>query len=224
MYAIYSPLPRTCTLLPLTGVGVISGHIYAMGGLSGEEPRPTATMEAYSTMDPEAKEWSLESPMPVARYSFAVGVIENNIYAVGGIEESTNGGPQVSTNRVEVFDSNTHRWKKCAALNIQRHGCCVAVVDGFLFCLGGVSFTEVELGLVDYRLLASVEKYNPNDDSWDIVQPLSVPRWDFSVSVIGKYIYAVGGMGSGVECLSSVERYNCEKNEEAVSSMSLPRA
>lgn len=56
--------------------------------------------------------------------------------------------------------------------------------------------------------LNSVECYDPKSDQWNCsVAPTGCCRTSVGVTVLGNYIYAVGGQ-NGVSCLSLVERFD----------------
>jgi N-acetylneuraminic acid mutarotase len=61
-------------------VGVINGVIYVPGGDDGSHN--LAIVEKY---DPSKNEWSYASPMPTGRDSLAGAVVNNKLYAIGGI-------------------------------------------------------------------------------------------------------------------------------------------
>lgn len=66
------------------GVGVVNGLIYAVGGvpIPGDTQGFLNTVEAY---DPSTNIWTTKAKMPTPRTEFAVGVLGNTLYAVGGI-------------------------------------------------------------------------------------------------------------------------------------------
>ena len=68
------PMPTARTIL---GVGVLNGHLYALGGYNG---RGGTTLEVY---DPVANSWTTTAPLPIPRGG-AVGVVNGVLYAVGG--------------------------------------------------------------------------------------------------------------------------------------------
>lgn len=57
------------------------------------------------------------------------------------------------------------------------------------------------------KSIATVEEYNPHSDSWREVEPMSKPRCGVGVTVLGQYIYAVGGH-DGQDYLKTVERFD----------------
>nr|XP_015196791.1 PREDICTED: kelch-like protein 15 isoform X3 [Lepisosteus oculatus] len=80
---------------------------------------------------------------------------------------------------------------------------CLAIVNNFVFLLGGE-----ELGPDgEFHASSKVFRYDPRQNSWLRMADMSVPRSEFAVGVIGKYIYAVAGRTRD-ETFYSTERYD----------------
>jgi N-acetylneuraminic acid mutarotase len=101
----YDPVTNTWTtkqpmLTPRSGfvVGVVSGILYAIGGATGTDAPPSTTVilntvEAY---DPATNTWTIKAPMPTARRSLSVGVLNSVLYTIGG--QATFPGDYTGTN------------------------------------------------------------------------------------------------------------------------------
>lgn len=59
--------------------------------------------------------------MTIPRRNFGVGVIDNQIFVVGGFND------QITLSDVEYFDANTNRWSTTDSMRTARGGlsCCV---------------------------------------------------------------------------------------------------
>ncbi|TRY83853.1 hypothetical protein DNTS_006198 [Danionella cerebrum] len=80
---------------------------------------------------------------------------------------------------------------------------CLAIVNNFAFLLGGE-----ELGPDgEFHASSKVYRYDPRQNSWLRMADMSVPRSEFAVGVIGKYVYAVAGRTRD-ETFYSTERYD----------------
>lgn len=80
---------------------------------------------------------------------------------------------------------------------------CLAIVNNFVFLLGGE-----ELGPDgEFHASSKVYRYDPRQNLWLRMADMSVPRSEFAVGVIGKYIYAVAGRTRD-ETFYSTERYD----------------
>jgi N-acetylneuraminic acid mutarotase len=95
------------------------------------------TVEEY---DPASDQWmpAQKAPMPTARYSLAVGVVNDKIYAIGGC--CGTGFSPLAT--VEEYDPATDKWTTKAPMPIDREGLAVGVVGGKIYAIGGVRISR----------------------------------------------------------------------------------
>ena len=78
----------------------------------------------------------------------------------------------------------------------------VAVLDGFLYAVGGQDGVSC---------LNHVERYDPKENKWTKVASMMTRRLGVAVAVLNGYLYAIGG-SDGQSPLNSVERYDPQKN------------
>ncbi|KFV53838.1 Kelch-like 34, partial [Tyto alba] len=116
---------------------------------------------------------------------------------------------------VVAFDVYNHKWRDLTQVQdrVQNHSVCV--VGNFLYVLGG----EIEsCALGDAKtekiLLVTnkVHRYDPRFNTWTQITGMLEKRCQFSCSVLGKDIIAIGGKGEGGSLHSSVEVYNISKD------------
>ena len=62
-----------------------------------------------------------------------------------------------------------------------------------------------------YVYIFAVERYDPRQNKWSPVSPMSTRRKHLGCAVFNNFIYAVGGRDDCME-LSSAERYNPHSN------------
>ena len=96
--------------------------------------------------------WELRAPMPVARQELASGVLDGNVYVIGGYDENGN-----STATVQVYDPITDTWTSAQSLPFAVNHNSAAVADGKLYSFGAGG--------------GEVFLYNPNSNSWSPVVP-----------------------------------------------------
>ena len=77
-------------------------------------------------------------------------------------------------------------------------------------CLGGKIYALG--GSNSQRRLKSVECFDPYENQWSFVAPMSSPRMYLAVGALGGLLYAVGGH-DGILRLSTVECYDPQTNE-----------
>ena len=139
--------------------------------------------------------WSSGAVMPVAVAAPATGVINSNIYVVGGLQAS--GGAPVSNN--QVYNATTNVWTTAAAIPTPVFAPASAVINGNLFVIGGFegsSGTPTNL----------VQVYSPSSNSWSTRSAMLTPRGSATAVVDGNAIYVIGGNGSTLQ-LNTVEKY-----------------
>ena len=131
------------------------------------------------------------------------------------------------------YDPKENKWSKVASMNTRRLGVAVAVLGGYLYAVGG-SDGQMPLNTgthgrflfsarLFYRRIKSnsvfclsvfvwtVERYDPRQNKWTLVAPMSTRRKHLGCAVYNNWIYAVGGRDDATE-LSSAERYNPHTN------------
>ncbi|XP_029458934.1 kelch-like protein 15 isoform X2 [Rhinatrema bivittatum] len=85
---------------------------------------------------------------------------------------------------------------------------CLAIINNFVFLLGGE-----ELGPDgEFHASSKVFRYDPRQNNWLRMSDMSVPRSEFAVGVIGRYIYAVAGRTRD-ETFYSTERYDITEDK-----------
>ncbi|MCW3999181.1 MAG: hypothetical protein NWE93_02970 [Candidatus Bathyarchaeota archaeon] len=136
--------------------------------------------------------WSTLTPMPTARGSFGVAVVNAKIYAVGGINGSAN--QPLSVN--EEYNPATDTWRTRASMPTPRSGFAIAVYSNRLYVFGGT---------LGNGYVGNSEVYDPQANSWQTVASMPTPRADLCACVVGDKIYLIGG-----KCYSSISPYYVE--------------
>ena len=99
---------------------------------------------------------------------------------------------------VEYYNTHSCEWKVVATMSKRRCGVGVAVLDNFLYAIGGHDGSSY---------LNSVECYDPKTNQWSSnVAPTPSCRTSIGVGVLNGLIYAIGGQDA-VSCLNIVERW-----------------
>lgn len=122
-------------------------------------------------------------------------------YAVGGRETV----PEAvgDSGHVNAYDPTTNTWQSRADLLQPRHRPGLAVLDGYLYALGGAC---------GKTHLDSVERYNAERDQWEWVAPMKNARVGVAAAVVNRLLYAIGGF-NGIERFNTIECFHPEKNE-----------
>ena len=113
-------------------------------------PTATPTTVPTDTPVPLPKGWSQKADMPVATWGISTSELDGKIYAIGGVDGSTN---------VQVYDPSTDTWTSKAPLQSGRSFVSTAALDGHIYAFGGNTS-------IWGKSLATMEIYDPATDTW----------------------------------------------------------
>ncbi|XP_060874112.1 kelch-like protein 2 isoform X1 [Metopolophium dirhodum] len=164
----------------------------------GRIHRSTALCKSYPCIQmldlfSQKSSWVQMPNMLVDRSRLGVGLLNNNIYAVGGENGS------ICLNSVEVFNVNLEKWQMVSSMANKRCNVGVGILNNLLYAVGGFDTSTKEH-------LNSVECYDPSLDTWKLVAPMLHRRSNPGIAVIDGVMYAVGGKQGTGYCIS-VEAY-----------------
>ncbi|XP_064481703.1 uncharacterized protein LOC135394733 isoform X2 [Ornithodoros turicata] len=165
-------------------------------------------------------EWRRCNMMPLPRYGHKCVFYNDEIYIIGGFDNrDATYGLRMSTSFCFRYHVQTGEWSVIAPLRNARgyHG--VAILDNKFYVVGGVDAHDV--------LLSSVERYNPEEDTWDVLDKgLYCGRMGMGVSAFQGKLWVVGGIVQivGLQTCSTayVEVYNPNTNEWTYAASYLP--
>ena len=174
---VYDPVAdswtaKTSMTKPRWGLaaGVANGILYAVGGTDGcyTPNYGLNTLEAYN---PATDSWSTKTSMPTPRYAFGLGVVNNIIYAIGGVS-----GGSLAT--VEAYDPVANTWSATAKtpMPVARYGFAAGVVNNIIYTAGNQTSPY-----------STVEAYDPAADSWTTLASMPTGR-----------VFSGGGVGGSV--------------------------
>ncbi|XP_070569478.1 kelch-like protein 9 [Ptychodera flava] len=97
-------------------------------------------------------------------------------------------------------------------MNTCMHVHCAAVMDGFLYCVGGYNLRSTSKN----KILSKLHRYDPRFNHWMELAPMSTGRINFSLCVFEGKLYAIGGIisvsNSKSQRTGSVEVYTPDTN------------
>ncbi|MEK7767480.1 MAG: kelch repeat-containing protein, partial [bacterium] len=143
--------------------------------------------------------WTLRNSMFTGRESLAAGVLNGNLYALGGYYNTP--VPTVTTAN-EMYDPSTGSWTSKAPMLISRTGLAVAVTNGKLYVVGGTVDTVT--------MALPVGEYDPGTNLWTSRANMPTGRTYLSAGAVNGKIYAVGGVNGGALTLN--QEYNPATN------------
>ncbi|KAM5238175.1 kelch-like ECH-associated protein 1 [Ctenodactylus gundi] len=169
------------------GVGVIDGHIYAVGGSHG-----CVHHNSVERYEPERDEWHLVAPMLTRRIGVGVAVLNRLLYAVGGFDGTNR------LNSAECYYPERDEWRMITPMHSIRSGAGVCVLHNCIYAAGGYDGQDQ---------LSSVERYDVETETWTPVAPMKHRRSALGITVHQGKIYVLGGY-DGHTFLDSVECYD----------------
>ncbi|XP_060063807.1 kelch-like protein diablo [Ylistrum balloti] len=168
-------------------VCILEGILYAIGG-NDSYGRSLESVEFY---DPDLDQWGFIAPMTSPKIGVAAAGYRGKLYVVGGFQEI--GGQRTVLNSVECYDPRTNSWTIKNTLPVP---CChsnLVEARGALYLLGG---STIPVGSASISSLASVYRYSDDEDVWELVASMRIPRHDAGAAVIDSRIFVIGGVSS----------------------------
>jgi RNA polymerase sigma factor (sigma-70 family) len=178
-------------------VSVVDGIIYTIGG--ADVDRVGNTVDAY---DPIKDKWTARENMPTPRMNFCTEVVNDRIYAIGGVGA---GGADFgkSLSAVEEYDPVKDTWTKKLDMLAPRDCFCTAVFNDKVYVFGGEILAGEDFG----PPIPEVLEYDPVTDKWTQKSNMPTPRIGASAVLVDNKIYTIGGF-SGANFFSIVEIYD----------------
>ncbi len=161
-------------------VAVVDSLIYVAGGYEETSEGNRADVARFQFYHPATDSWSALTPMPTARGQGAAGVIDGEIYVVGGYLAGI-----TVTYTLEVYTSGGSWNTGLQSMPTARGELVVGVIDGKLYAVGGLLASQVST--------PTVEVYDPVLDSWTTGIAIPTRRAMAAAAVIGGKLYVVGG-------------------------------
>ncbi|KAF3835347.1 hypothetical protein F7725_027905 [Dissostichus mawsoni] len=140
-------------------MAVLMGQLYVIGGSNGHSDE----LSCGEMYDPQADEWAQVPELRTNRCNAGVCSLNNKLYVVGGSDPCG----QKGLKNCDAFDPVIKTWSNCASLNIRRHQAAVCELDGFMYVIGGAE---------SWNCLNTVERYNPENNTWTLIAPMNVAR------------------------------------------------
>lgn len=155
------------------------------------------TSIAQTTTTTTESFWTAGAPMPTPRTEVTAAILKDNIYVLGGFDESS----QV-TDIVEVYNITNNTWTKAAPLPEALHHTAAASYNNKIYVVGGYT--------APWSPSNKLFIYDFVQDKWQEGKPMPTARGALNVNFINGTLYAIGG--SSDRPLNSNEAYDPSSN------------
>ena len=110
---------------------------------------------------------TVDTKLPTERFRPGVAALDKKIYVTGGHHA------QPMSSSVDCYDPETNSWSQVANMNIARQGHSLVSLHGRLYAIGG----------------AEIQVYNPDNDTWTLLQHKLDGKVSFTAACIIKKYY-----------------------------------
>ncbi len=165
--------------------------------------------------------WIQGAPAPSKRTEVSAAALDGKIYVVGGFSRPSfsNVLDFAISRDVEVYDPVADAWSTAMPLPEGRHHAGIAVLDGFLYVIGGFA----KSGFSVWHTVNTVYQFDPVTQIWRERAPMPTARGALGVAVYQGRLYAIGGY-DGEQNSGATEIYNPETDTWSMAApLSAPR-
>lgn len=106
---------------------------------------------------------------------------------------------------VQRYDINTQSWEAVSSMQERRYyNSAIKYRDRCIYVFGGIE----GVGRINHFYKSTVERYDPQLDTWSYVASMQQPRRDGLACVFGDKIFSTGGEGAECACAPKCEVYD----------------
>jgi N-acetylneuraminic acid mutarotase len=188
---------------------IVDNTLYVIGGDDGTQNLAVNEAAALaSAPDTGEFNWMTMSPMTSARVGAASGVVNGNIFVLGG-SNRLDPPPSGALDHVEMYNPATDMWLLLSPLSEPRFSAADATLGDTVYIVGGTRIGGPEYGGPGYT--NTVLAYNTSDGTCTQVGTINAARFRADADIIDGRIYIVGGWGDSGP-LDSIEEYDIATN------------
>lgn len=177
----------------------LHGQIYIIGGYDWNT---RLYSDAVYVLQTDCNSWNVHpARLRAGRSSHAAVTFRNMIWIAGGIFEGT---IHEGNSSVEIFDPTVGFWVPGPELRVSRFRLRLFVLNDELYAVGGDRDEKGRL------IVQTIDKLDADMKTWVYVTSFKQERRGFLSSVIGKYIYVLGGRTDG-KLLSHWDAFDVEE-------------
>ncbi|XP_007891830.1 kelch-like protein 3 [Callorhinchus milii] len=178
--------------------------------VGGEDDK--VVLRSVESFDPVAHQWKCLACLPFAVSKHGLVASGSTLYVVGG--EFPDGS---ASRELWQYDPCFDTWHEKAPMNVARSELGVAMLNGFVFAVGGWEGSS---------RLDSVECYSPHTNMWHFLKPIKMAITSPAVVALDGLLYVAGGAvledGDGIDLF---QVYNPQMNSwSELAPMQIPRS
>ncbi|XP_077295330.1 kelch-like protein 12 [Arctopsyche grandis] len=160
---------------------VVNGQVFVFGGRFDVDADVLNSSERY---DPTSNSWTLLAPMLTKRTNHEIAAIANEIYIIGGRQNSEN-----RLNTMEVYNINQNIWTVAPPMSEKRSSFAVVALGDHIYAIGGHNGKST---------INSVERFDVKSQTWTYVKEYPESSHGQKAVALNDKIICVGGSYSSV--------------------------
>lgn len=181
----------------VVGIALVVSSAQALGWLN---TNPTPTPEGIADTGVEPVRWKALPDLPNARAAFALVSVADEIFIMGGENETG------VLNSVERYNVTFGSWTNLADKPTPVTDIRAIVLGEKIYVPGGRTSADAT------AITTRFERYDPRTDSWDQLPDLPQPRSGYALAQVEGRLYVLGGW-DGTSYRSEVFEFNPDANE-----------
>ena len=168
-----------------TATLLLDGRVLVVGGLQ-DRTSQSLGLSSVEIFDPSSRTWNNTDSLNTGRSDHTATLLENGqVLVAGGIDRYQG----IALASVEIYDPVSGSWAFAPSLSEPRYGHSATLLpDGKVLIAGGRFSSESS------DVLASVELYDPQTETWSATDSLNTPREGHSATLLSNgRVLVVGG-------------------------------
>jgi len=206
-----------------------NGKMYVFAGLvSAPVWLPVGMVYEF---DPATSKWTKRKPMALPAHHLALTEYRGKIYVFGGFTAGTVDGLSAWTpiDNAFEYDPVNDSWKALAPMPVKRGAAVAATIGNKMYVIGGVTTAPGATNPAirpntPQRVLATVQEYDPETNSWRERATMPTPRNHTAAGVVNGKIYVIGGRIGAAFIAASSDLGNVEAYDPVTDTWSAPLA
>ena len=184
----------------MAGAVCVNHHQFLVIGGSSDFDHYGSHLNSCEYYDAKTEQWiRLKINLPTARSGFGVASVDNQIFLMGGMNDSESCMSQMISIAVPGDDLSTIsenlEWETLAPMETARSLFACAVHSKYIYVIGGVDSNKATTD--------TAERYNTKTKKWTRLPNMPGKRFGCAAGVVGNKIYVVGGEDMNDNELSS---------------------